>query len=588
MATHDRMKDSEGLYQNCYPGMYPKGRLPEDAPESEGKVWAKLSEALPPNWYAWHSVKMRTDQGGLVEGDFLIADPSGGVLILEVKGGVVSKQDGKWIQNGKPMKHDPMRQAVWCRASLVNIFKSRRMWSPAIGEAVCFPDTEYEVPPTQGDLLGRVIGARELPYLEEVLPELMEKATERFRERKPDKGWVKLIHDLWCENWPKAMDLSMRTREEIEKRIKLDESQVEALWGIRENHVVLVSGGAGTGKTLLARELAKKEADEGRKVLLLTFTDALGIELAEDLKETNVVVSPIGRFALERLRKFGFEDEEVYEPGFWEKVTRKAAKSKNIWKRCKWDSVIVDEGQDFGKHEWRIVSRCARKNTRMWVLRDPAQAFWADREIPEYVEKRGVRYSLGRAFRCPPGVQALADAYAGMGESEGKGEYGAEELDKSVVADGSVPGAAALEAARKAAEAGTLKVVGVEAGDVHAEVGKEIDSLLEQGFKPGEIAVLSLRGLMLEENIVHLGELGGHKMVKATHEQAADNIVCDTFLRFKGLERPAVIVTDLRYVDDSYATRMNIAVSRAMGVLRIVGAREEIEKDGILAGLRLI
>ena len=575
MSTHDRMKDSEGLYQDCYPGIYPKGRLPEDAPESEVKVWAKLAEALPPNWYAWHSVKMRTDQG-LVEGDFLIADPSGGVLILEVKGGVVSKQDGKWIQNGKPMKHDPMKQAVWCRASLVNIFKSRRMWSPAIGEAVCFPDTEYEVPPTQGDLLGRVIGARELPYLEEVLPKLMERATERFRGKKPDKGWVKLIHDLWCENWPKAMDLSMRTREEIEKRVKLDESQVEALWGIRENNVVLVSGGAGTGKTLLARELARKEADEGRKVLLLTFTDALGKELAEDLKGTDVVVSPIGRFALERLRQFGFEDEEVYEPDFWEKVTRKAARSKNIWKRCQWDTVIVDEGQDFGKHEWRIVSRCARKNTRMWVLQDPAQAFWEDREIPEYVEKRCVRYSLGKAYRCPPGVQALADAYAGMGEGEDVSEG---------VSDG-MSDATAQEAARQAVEAGTLKVIGAEAGDVHAEVGKEIDALLEEGFKPGEIAVLSLRGLMLEENIVHLGEIGGHKMVKATHGEAADNIVCDTFLRFKGLERPAVIVTDLRYVDDNYATRMSIAVSRAMGVLRIVGAKEEIGKDGILAGLR--
>ena len=180
-------------YNKCLPGMYPRHRLPGHAPESEGKVYSRLAEALPPNWYAWHSIKMRTDQGGLVEGDFLIADPAGGVLVLEVKGGVVSKQDGTWIQNGRPMKHDPMRQAVWCRASLVNLFNSRRMRAPAIGEAVCFPDTEYEVPPSQGDLQGRVIGSKELPYLKEALPELMEKATARFRGRKADKGWVKVI-----------------------------------------------------------------------------------------------------------------------------------------------------------------------------------------------------------------------------------------------------------------------------------------------------------------------------------------------------------------------------------------------------------
>ncbi len=311
---------------------------------------------------------------------------------------------------------------------------------------------------------------------------------------------------------------------------------------------------------------------KARKVLLLTFTDALGNELAEDLKESNVVVSPIGRFALERLRQFGFEDKEVYESGFWEKVTKKAAKSKNIWKRCQWDTVIVDEGQDFGKAEWRIVSKCARKNTRLWVLRDPAQAFWDDREIPEYVEKRCVRYSLDRTYRCPPGVQELVGV---CGKSGGGGSNDAGGI-----------GSTGLEAAHQAVKAGMIKVIDAEPGDVHAEVGKEIDSLLGEGFTPGEIAVISLRGLMLEENIVHLGKLGGHKMVKATHEQAAHNIVCDTFLRFKGLERPAVIVTDLRYVDDSYATRMNIAVSRTMGVLRIVGAKEEIEKDAILAGLR--
>ncbi len=70
--------------------------------------------------------------------------------------------------------------------------------------------------------------------------------------------------------------------------------------------------------------------------------------------------------------------------------------------------------------------------------------------------------------------------------------------------------------------------------------------------------------------------------MKATDEDACDNIVCDTFLRFKGLERPAVIVTDLRFVIDNYGLRMNIALTRAMGVVRIVGAEGEIEKDVIL------
>jgi hypothetical protein len=52
--------------------------------------------------------------------------------------------------------------------------------------------------------------------------------------------------------------------------------------------------------------------------------------------------------------------------------------------------VIVDEGQDFGKHEWAI-------------------------------EKHAVKFDLGRPYRCTPGIQALADAYVGGRTGEGGG-----------------------------------------------------------------------------------------------------------------------------------------------------------------------
>jgi hypothetical protein len=39
--------------------------------------------------------------------------------------------------------------------------------------------------------------------------------------------------------------------------------------------------------------------------------------------------------------------------------------------------------------------------------------------------------------------------------------------------------------------------------------------------------------------------IGAYRIVKADDLAAEHEIVDDTFLRFKGLERPAVIVTDL-------------------------------------------
>jgi len=95
--------------------------------------------------------------------------------------------------------------------------------------------------------------------------------------------------------------------------------------------------------------------------------------------------------------------------------------------------------------------------------------------------------------------------------------------------------------------------------------------------------VLSLRGRGSKEGITHRREIGGHRIVLATDPEAGDNMICDTFLRFKGLERPAVIVTDLRLVSNLYEKRMHIAISRALSLLRIVGVESEIRKDHRLA-----
>jgi hypothetical protein len=43
-----------------------------------------------------------------------------------------------------------------------------------------------------------------------------------------------------------------------------------------------------------------------------------------------------------------------------------------------------------------------------------------------------------------------------------------------------------------------------------------------------------------------------------------------------------VIISDIKAAADKYGTRMNIAISRAVGALRIVVARSELEKDPIL------
>jgi hypothetical protein len=192
------------------PGLYPLCTLSPNAQPSERKVYEALSSALPVGWSAWHSLKLRNTTGEFAEADFVIADPVRGILVLEVKGGIVRKQDGVWFQNERPMKMPPLDQAHRFVRVLLGKCNEREIALPPTGVAAVFPDTDFEGQPTQGDLEGLVLGARELPYMEELLPGLLERALPAGMRRRPSPEWTAFLHALWCESWPAAMNFLAR------------------------------------------------------------------------------------------------------------------------------------------------------------------------------------------------------------------------------------------------------------------------------------------------------------------------------------------------------------------------------------------
>lgn len=544
------------------PGVHP-GRVPDDIPASEASVYGMLVDSIPPGWSAWHSLKIRTGKGEFGECDFIIADPEKGLVLFEVKGGLIEKKGGQWTQNGRSCK-PPLQQVHHFRKGLLDVFEDRGLNAPPIGVAVVFPDMYASDLPTQGDLAGVVIQGRELQYLREIFQEMFRTALPKTITYSPSPGWPQFVHELWCECWPLEMNLSRKIREDKKRRFKLDSDQLAVLGSLPENKKAIVKGGAGSGKTFMALELAVKEREAGKTVLLLTYTDALAMELARRTEGTGVTVRAIGRLALEGLRRRGFKDEETYSPEFWDKVIRKAAAPRLLEKPDKWDLVIVDEGQDMGREEWKFIDKCLNENSGLWTFIDQGQAFWKERALPDAFREAAAVFILPRSYRCPPGIAALAEAYEGHGfEANAVGE---------------------------AFKDRTIEVVAVPGTEhIQTAVGFEIKRLLADGFRPDEIAVISLRGLQYEDNIAHCGKLGDHAVVKATDPDMVNGIACDSFLRFKGLERTAVIVTDLDRLQDRYGVRMNIAVTRSVGVLRIVGEQESISRDELLsrfAGLR--
>ena len=217
----------------------------------------------------------------------------------------------------------------------------------------------------------------------------------------------------------------------------------------------------------------------------------------------------------------------------------------------------MDEGQDFSEEDWLLAESCGGKEGKLWAFADEAQAFWPDRTMPEDISRSFFKFRLQRPYRCHPAIQHLSDCYAGRCERD--------------------PGLL-----KSAAEEGVIRVITSSEARLQKQIGKEINRLLSERLRPEQIAVLSLRGRAESQSVVHAPKLGDHVPVPATDPEAGSRLVCDTFLRFKGLERPAVIVTDLRLVGGQYEKRMHIAVSRAVSLLRIVGAEREIRNDSLL------
>lgn len=525
----------------------PVGTLhPSDEPRpgsslAEKALWARLKTGLPAGWTAWHSLRIRDSRNLLGETDFVLAHPERGLLVVEVKGGQVEQQDGRWYSNGAPLQHSPLDQARTFLSRLVKRLDEWNCQPPAWGAAVAFPDRDVDEQPTQDDLRGVVLGKNHLAWLDQWLLSVVEKALPAPR---PARGeWMKRLDDLWGESWSKPLRLGTRVELAKQRRLALDERQLDALDLLAGQERALIQGGAGTGKTLLAVEAARRQAEEGRRVLLLCSTQPLAKWLRARLDGTGIqveTVSGLARTLAEKADGPRGSAEPLLEAdwkGFFERASELATPA--------WDAVIIDEAQDFPFEAWALVEGLAR-GRRLWAFQDPGQCYWRDRVVP--AELFGKPFLLRRGQRSPGGIEALASRYAG--------EYGDEKAIARAIASRELVLIECDEPARAA-----------------DRVGVEVERLLSEGIKPGDIGVVSLHGQGRPDAVFRAARLGRHEFVLADADGMEERLVADSFLRWKGLERPVIIIADVDPAMNQFAVRMHIALTRALAAVRIVAPK---------------
>ncbi|MBI3203977.1 MAG: AAA family ATPase [Myxococcales bacterium] len=550
-------------------GLHPRGAPRPTTSHAEQSLHRALATGLPSGWTAWHSLRVRSESGWEGEGDFVVAIPDRGLLVIEVKGGAIEVRDGQWLQNQRAMDRAPREQGHAFARLLVRKLEERRAKStPAFAIATAFPDTPFSNPPRQGDLDDAVLGQQDLPYLREAL-EAMRERLFPSGQRPRDSRWVELLHELWGESWTPRLVLGDRARLREHELVPLDQQQLEVLDKLRQNQRLLVTGGPGTGKTLLACEMWRRLRARGARPVLMCWTKALASALRASGVDQAFTVREL---AASLIAEVGIDPQDGAPPTewsaeTWELVPLYAAADALELARSRFDAVVIDEAQDLSPNDWELV-RALSEGRLLWGFADDGQGFWRDRHVPK--DCFGAEFELRERYRCPEPLAAFADHYRSREPTSVPPPTGVPPRFSSAPPLGPIT---AID------ELGVVRLPSATALEDYA--ARELQKALAEGLQPHDLAVLSLGG-QLKTELCARDRIGQVAVRRADAADAGAHVVADTFLRFKGLERPLVLVVELDRGKHRYDVRMHVALTRATVRCVVLATREEIEADARL------
>ena len=280
------------------------------------------------DWTVLHSLGLANRPSGLYgEIDFVVIIPSIGIVCLEVKGGRISCQDGIWYttnRNGKTsqFKKSPFlqsRESMFAlRRSIAREFGANSPESSVpMGCAVVFPDVAS--PPSSPEFdRSDVIDVENLVHpistaILSVAKNRMHGRTGAWNFNTPLQTALKQIRNYLRPNFDRIITQSVSMRRSEEKLIALTREQYDRLDELEANPRCLFEGAAGTGKTMLALENAKRMGRLKKKVLLLCFNRLLGYWLNQQTHSIGVTSGSYHRIVRKYIVDSEYRDDFLSE-----------------------------------------------------------------------------------------------------------------------------------------------------------------------------------------------------------------------------------------------------------------------------------
>lgn len=301
-----------------------------------------------------------------------------------------------------------------------------------------------------------------------------------------------------------------------------------------------VRGGAGSGKTWLAVEQARRLRKAGKRVALLCYSRGLAAHLQRQVaglsrREQPSYVGTFHNLGLLWGAPEGSDDDSDYYEHRLPQLMADLAKALPPGQR--FDAVVVDEAQDFADSWWHpLVAALKDEETGgVFAFSDEGQRVFARYGVPPVPL---VPLLLDHNLR---NTKQIADTFTPLAPM------------KMRLAGGDGP---------------DVRVLACSSADALTVADDEVDRLLAEGWRPEDVALLTTRSRHPEQ--VERQSRGQDAYWASFWD--ADQVFYGHVLGFKGLERRAVVLAVNEDAGrDRARERLYLGLSRARDQLVVCG-----------------
>lgn len=555
------------------PRMLPTQLSENTQSPAERRLYSLLSRMQETeDWTVLHSVgiaKHSTQSQG--EADFVIVIPSKGVFVLEVKGGVVSQENGRWFSCDRDGINHPIKNPYGEANQAMHSLKeyaavhSTDDQKTLYGFGVVFPDVTIHGSLSFPDLADEQIADCDDCLNPDSFKAYIEKLAVFWKKRQTiqilplSHKQAKEIVNLFRPEFKGRKTIASRIRSVEQQLISLTDNQIDCFNTLLENERCIVKGSAGTGKTVIALEYARQIFVEGYDVALFCYNLQLAEYLNINKGNAGIICGSFTEY-MEDIARKGEKDipssDQKNEEYYKQILPRLFMEAFIELEMAPLDVLILDEAQDLMNEQYieafDLILRDGLADGKWFFFMDAEKqnlyhSFITYEEVKTTLKKRGVFFAVSSLTEnCRNSLSIIKKIDSIFGTKTRHKERDEEGPD---------------------VEVRTYKNILKQ----EESLNDILQTLEKEGIKKSDIVILS--PVRFEKSIA------GQFTEIVSNQKKQGYIYFSTIHSFKGMESPVVILSDIESFEfETQKNLLYVGMSRAKTMLYILIKKEAVHQ----------